>query len=194
MTRCLILFILMIPLASAHAGTLCGQVTDEVSGGPVFQAGVLVHQDGAYTGLHASTNVFGHFCIDLPAGTYRLEIRVDDYLIGWRDGVVVEDDLTEVQVPMAVPAVLLGAPWPNPTAGAAKIRVTVNRSADVELSVYDTRGRLLRRWSSPDVQPGALEHVWDGLDAEGRRATDGLYLIQARAEGRGVSRPLMLVH
>ncbi len=190
--RLSLILILALPAAAA-AGTLCGQVVDRISGAPVVQAGVLVHQDDAYTGHHAATDASGQFCLELPAGTYRLEIRVDDYLTGWLEDVVVEDDLTEVRVPTAVPAVRLAAPWPNPTSGSAKVKVTVTRRTDVELSVHDARGRLLRRWAASGLDPGELDHVWDGLDHEGRPATDGLYLIRARADGHDVVRTLTLI-
>lgn len=194
MPRCvLITLLLCLTAAPAAAGTLCGQVTDQVSGDPIAMAGVFIHQDGAWTGDHAATDASGHFCLDLPAGTYSLEIRVDDHVDGWLDGVEVTDDATDVEVPLARPAVSLAAPWPNPASGAAKLRLTVNRTTDVVLDVLDARGRLVRRWTATGAAPGALVHDWDGHDQAGRLVTDGLYLIRARADGETVTRTVILV-
>ncbi|HPF36874.1 MAG TPA: carboxypeptidase regulatory-like domain-containing protein [Candidatus Krumholzibacteria bacterium] len=185
--------LLLLAAAPAAAGTLCGLVSDQVSGDPIPQAGVFIHQNGAWTGLAAASDASGHFCLDLPAGTYSLEFRVDDHRSGWLDGVVVNDDTTDVQVPLARPAVALAAPWPNPAHGAAKLRLTVNRPADVTLDVLDARGRLVRRWSAAGAAPGALIHDWDGRDHAGRDVPDGLYLIRARAGDETVTRTLVLV-
>lgn len=193
MQRRLLIALLCLTAAPAAAGTLCGQVSDQVSGDPIPQAGVFIHQDGAWTGDHAATDAGGHFCLDLPAGTYSLEIRVDDHADGWLDGVVVTDDATDVQVPVARPAVSLAAPWPNPAHGAAKLRLTVNRTTDVVLDVLDARGRLVRRWAATGAEPGALVHDWDGRDHAGRDVTGGLYLIRARADGGTVTRKVVLV-
>lgn len=68
----------------AGAGTLCGTVRDILTDGPVASAGVFLRNlDWSYTGLHAASAADGSWCIDpVPAGTYHLDVRVDDYRIG----------------------------------------------------------------------------------------------------------------
>ena len=184
----------MLVYTPSLAETLCGLVTDEVSGAPVASAGILVHQNDAYTGLHAATDAAGGFCIDgiLP-GTYRLEIRVDDYLTGWREGVVVDVGTGVVEIPVAIPAVFLAAPWPNPASSHVKVNLEVRRDASVELSVFDGRGRLIRQWAAEHLTPGSLIHEWDGDGSDGRPAPDGLYFLRARADNDVATRRVVLI-
>jgi hypothetical protein len=176
------------------AGSICGTVTDAVSAEPVAQAGVFLRTAaGAYTGDYAATDVAGHYCLTgLPAGTYTLEVLVDDYVVCYRTGVVVADDVTDVPIPASLPAVRLAPPWPNPSAGAAKLRVVVQRSAPVQLSVYDAGGRLLRTWGAASLDRGDHDFEWDALGSDGRPAPSGLYLVQARSEGLTSTRTLVL--
>ena len=70
--------------------------------------------------------------------------------------------------------------WPNPFRGTADISVETAH-AGVEVSVYDVAGRLVRRLRAPEGSEGALRLQWDGRDAEGRRASNGLYFVRAIA-------------
>lgn len=185
--------LLLFVVSGAAAGTLCGQVTDQVSGDPIALAGVFVHQDGAWTGDTAATDAGGHFCLDLAPGVYSLEVRLDDHVDAWVDGIVVAAEPTDVALPIARPPVFLAAPWPNPASPSTKLRLTVNRTTDVELGVYDIRGRLVRRWAASAAAPGELVHEWDGLDSAGRPVVQGVYLIRARADGEIVTRKLMVI-
>ncbi len=193
MARFLFLILIAVMTAPAIAGSLCGLVTDDISGAPVAEVGIFIHQGGDYTGYYATTDMAGLFCVnDLLAGTYLLEIRVDAYLTFWRDGVIVSDTSTNVDVPVALPAVGLSPPWPNPASSSVKIRMEIRRQTTVELGVYDTRGRLLRRWATVASGPGSYVHEWDGRDHAGHLAPDGLYLIRAHTSGSVATRRVLL--
>lgn len=179
---------------TALAAAICGTVTDAISTEPVAGAGVFLRTaGGAYTGDHTSTAADGHYCLSgLVAGTYTLEVRVDDYVVSYRTGIEVADDITDVPVLATVPAVRLAPPWPNPSAGQIKVRVIVQRPAPVRLSVYDARGRLLRAWSAEALSPGDHDYLWDGLGPDGHPVPSGLYLIQVRSQGQAATRSLVL--
>ena len=75
------------------AGILCGTVRDAVTANPIVGAGIFLRQTtGQYTGFNGATDATGHYCISgIPAGTYDLEVRLDDYQVAYRRGVVVND-------------------------------------------------------------------------------------------------------
>lgn len=179
---------------SARAAAICGTVTDAVSGEPVAGAGLFLRTAaGSYTGDHTATAVDGHYCLSgLAAGTYTLEVRVDDYVVFYRTGIEVADDITDVPVLATVPTVRLAPPWPNPSAGQIKVRVIVQRPSPVRLSVYDARGRLLRAWSAEALGTGDHDYLWDGMGPDGRPVPSGLYLIQVRSRDQTATRSLVL--
>ncbi|MFH2054005.1 MAG: carboxypeptidase regulatory-like domain-containing protein [bacterium] len=184
----------LLAAAPGLAASICGTVTDAVTAQPVAQAGVFLRtQAGAYTGDHAATDAAGGFCIDgLVAGTYILEVLVDDYVVAYRTGVEVADDVSNVPLAADLPAARLALPWPNPSNGGVQLRISVTRDTPVTLGVYDLRGRLVRSWSDPAVAPGDHDYLWDGLGADGRPAPSGLYLVRITTPADTHSRPLVL--
>ncbi len=194
--RHLLLGVLLITMAAspAHAASICGIVTDALTGDPVLGAGVFLRSAaGVYTGDNTATGADGSYCLSgLFAGTYTLEVLVDDYLVFTRAGIVVADDISDVPVAANLPSVRLNAPWPNPSAGTTKMRLSVRRAVPVLLSVFDARGRLLRSWSAASLEAGDHDYQWDGRDRDGSPAPSGLYLIQVRALDLVSTRHLIL--
>lgn len=185
----------LLPAGQAWAASICGTVIDAVSGDPVPQAGIFLRTSaGAYTGDNTATDLSGHYCLSgLLPGTYTLEVRVDDHVVYYRTGIVVADDVSQVPAAVELPRVRLARPWPNPSPGATKMRLDVRRTAPVVLSVYDARGRLIRSWSSPALEPGSHDYRWDGTALDGRPSPSGLYFIQVRSGRESSTRPLVLV-
>jgi hypothetical protein len=98
-------------------------------------------------------------------------------------------------VPVADRGARLGlSVWPNPSAGAVRIRYSRDdgTSDRVELGIYDVLGRLVR-----DVTPaserasGAIS--WDGRDGLGHEAAAGVYFIQASGDGPVATRRFLLI-
>lgn len=144
-----------------------------------------------------------------PAGS-AVDLRLDR-LGDWPDGLVVEDldtgrvlELVDghvrvealADVPtrrLAVragasvgsePAALtpfLGAPRPNPTAGAVTLPVRLSAPGPARLDVVDVLGRTVRSLDL-DLSKGASAVAWDGLDASGRPVAAGLYLVRLTTE------------
>jgi flagellar hook assembly protein FlgD len=72
---------------------------------------------------------------------------------------------------------------PNPFSGATTVRYTLDRSAPIDLAVYDSAGRLVRRLASRS--DGAGEHAmsWNGRDDDGRPAASGIYHVRLTIDG-----------
>lgn len=167
----------------ALAGTLCGTVRDAFTGAPVAGAGVFLRTPaGAPTGLDGGTAVDGTFCIaDVPAGTYDLEVRHDDYLVAYLRGVVVTEGAVDVEVPASA-SIALAAPVPNPARGPVRITWTLPLASSVTLRVHDVSGRLVRGWSGV-AAAGTSTMTWDFRDGEGRLLPAGVYALRLEAAG-----------
>jgi hypothetical protein len=64
---------------------------------------------------------------------------------------------------------------------------------EVELDVFDVRGRLVRRLVRGRQAPGTHRALWDGRDEQGGRVRSGVYLYRLRAGGSTLSRKMLLV-
>ena len=58
-------------------------------------------------------------------------------------------------------------------------------------SVYDVRGRLVRRWEGDAT---ATHATWDGGRQDGGRVSTGMYFLRVESEGRGSSAKVVVTH
>jgi hypothetical protein len=128
---------------------------------------------------------------------------VDSIKIDWPTGIVDEYvnvlpgyyRLDEGVVALSAPPV--GAPaggldWriasvqPQPSRALQTVVLAVDRAVDLEVSVHDLGGRLVRTLHHGPVAAGRTPVAWDGRDASGRRVAAGVYFVRA-TDGRAVS-------
>jgi len=82
------------------------------------------------------------------------------------------------------PAVFaVDAPFPNPFNAATTIRYRLPGESRVTLTVFDTRGGIVRRLVDGRRGPGYHEAVWNGAGDSGERVASGLYLFRIEAAG-----------
>jgi hypothetical protein len=73
---------------------------------------------------------------------------------------------------------------PNPTRGAAAIRVDAGAGREQRLMVCDLSGRKVRRLQSVDFASSGRDVLWDGRDDRGIRLAAGVYLVVLQTAGR----------
>jgi flagellar hook assembly protein FlgD len=89
----------------------------------------------------------------------------------------------------------LGPPAPNPFvagaggagagaagAGSSRLQFVIPVAADVELGVYDVRGRAVRALASGHFAAGPSDVSWDGRDDAGRPVAPGIYFVAGRLD------------
>ena len=69
---------------------------------------------------------------------------------------------------------------------AALFEFDLVRPARIELAVWDTNGRVVRRLDSLGRQPGAHRVSWDGMDHLRRPVAEGVYRFRLETDGRWV--------
>lgn len=67
---------------------------------------------------------------------------------------------------------------PNPFNPRVAIDYQASRTGRLDLSVYDVRGRLVRRLVQGVVAAGPQRAIWDGRDGFGREAAGGVYFAR----------------
>ena len=87
---------------------------------------------------------------------------------------------------------------PNPSDGRTSLRFSTPAQADVQLVIYDVRGRLVRNLA--DGSRGVGTHVvdWDGRDRKGRNVPAGTYfsLLRVSIDGKADTqvRKIVIAH
>lgn len=96
--------------------------------------------------------------------------------------------------PEGAPKLVIGAPYPSPTAGAAQIALALARSGPLSADVFDARGRRVRSLHAGSMEAGPHTLRWDGSAESGERVAAGVYWIRVAAEGVRKSVKLVVVH
>jgi hypothetical protein len=177
------------------AGTHCGTVRDAVTDNPIVGAGIFLRQTtGQYTGFNGATDATGHYCINgIPAGTYDLEVRLDDYQLTYRRGIVVNDVLTSVDIDAQFMTSALSPPWPNPGQASVSFRMRIRDTGSIDLTVVDVNGRLMKGWTGLAGAGEERTVTWDFRDAAGRRVPAGRYFVRLSAGDRSISRAFVRI-
>jgi len=147
------------------------------SSSPALNAGDNFAVPGTITtDIEGSPRVFGS-SVDMGAYEYQ----------GLVTGI--EDD-TDSRLPTAM--AIKGA-YPNPFNPAVTVEFDLDRRRDVEVSIYDVQGKLVRRLVSENRDRGTHRVRWEGNDDRGNRVASGVYLLLVRSEGWADNRKLVLL-
>jgi immune inhibitor A len=147
------------------------------------------------------------------ADTLIAETRRYYYTVGIVDGYGTESYVGPVagsgykRTPQAL---VVGSPYPNPVRQEVKLsfglpRLTIYSDASswpvpseekrgVDISVYDVRGRLVRRLVDDVMAPGYYQVSWDGRDEDRLAVSSGVYFLAVSIDGAMTSRKVILIH
>ncbi|HMB68254.1 MAG TPA: FlgD immunoglobulin-like domain containing protein, partial [bacterium] len=109
--------------------------------------------------------------------------------------VAMERQFRSAHDPVAAPVALeaaptglrLGAPRPNPVAGACAIPFALPRGGSARMEVFDVAGRRVATLLDGPVEAGARVTGWDARDHSGRAVANGVYFVRLRAGGESAA-------
>jgi len=87
----------------------------------------------------------------------------------------------------------LGQNYPNPFNPETKVRYTLMRQGEVELSVFDILGRKVKTLTQSKQAAGTYVVSWDGKDNAGRVLSSGIYFYRMRFGSSNKTRKMVLM-
>ncbi|MCX7785522.1 MAG: choice-of-anchor J domain-containing protein [candidate division WOR-3 bacterium] len=86
----------------------------------------------------------------------------------------------------------LSAPKPNPTTnGLAKISFTLAEPGDVNLTIYDASGRLVKTLVNTHLVKGIYNYTWNGTDENNRKVAEGIYFYTLKTADKKYTKKLV---
>jgi len=114
------------------------------------------------------------------------------YYVGSMDKVLAGRDDSDGETGRAPMAPVLEGNHPNPFNPSTEISFRLPQPAEVDLKIFDARGRLVRTLVAGAYPEGQHTVVWDGRSDTGKAAPSGLYFSQMVAAGEVQSGKMLL--
>ncbi len=83
--------------------------------------------------------------------------------------------------------------YPNPFNPSTSIRYSLQHTSQVDVTVYNMLGQVVKTLENGVQAPGVYETTWDGTDAGGRAVASGLYLYRIATDRFTETRKMMLL-
>ena len=83
-----------------------------------------------------------------------------------------------IEFPVLPAPFKLGSGYPNPANPVAHIPVTLTKEAEINLIIYDIRGRQVKVLHKGQLPAGENKFIWHGKDADYRDVPSGTYICR----------------
>jgi len=83
--------------------------------------------------------------------------------------------------------------YPNPFNPTTNISFGLKSRADVDISIYNLRGQLVKRLLSGNREAGVHRAIWDGTMESGAVCSSGIYLVKMSLGNRSFTQRVMLM-
>ncbi|MDP8232823.1 MAG: T9SS type A sorting domain-containing protein, partial [Candidatus Zophobacter franzmannii] len=88
----------------------------------------------------------------------------------------------------------LSGNYPNPFNPTTTISYSVaSNNENVEIAIYDIRGRRIRTLINKQISRGEHEIIWDGNDENSQSVASGVYFYRLSTESKTISKKMVLL-
>ena len=147
---------------------------------------------GPYIDNVFASGPFGAYVFDniIPS-----QILIDDIIVR---SIVTGIDEPGDEITGSLPkAFVLGQIYPNPfnPSTVISLKITTGENGKIEhvrLSVFDLRGREVRKLIDRPLETGSYQVHWDGRDSAGRSMSSGVYMYRLERGGEAATQKMIL--
>ncbi|UCH09851.1 MAG: hypothetical protein JSU61_11650, partial [Fidelibacterota bacterium] len=170
---------------SKDGSELSGQVGLSIPGSDTIKVLVCGLQPGVWSVTGNGVELTG-----LPASeegkSLYFTVPGGDYVLTHTDPVAADEF-------RSLPQMILSQNYPNPFNASTSIPFSLKQRMQVELVVYDLRGRDIVHLPKGLLNPGTYQFYWDGYTASGREAPTGIYIARLLTPGYSQSIRMLLL-
>lgn len=83
--------------------------------------------------------------------------------------------------------------YPNPFNPATSFAYSIDKECQVEIAIYDIRGRVVKTLISETIQPGHYIATWNGTDSDSSPMPSGIYFYRLKAGQTNQARKMLLL-
>jgi len=83
--------------------------------------------------------------------------------------------------------------YPNPFNPSTTIQYEIPKDGEVEISIYDLTGRLIRTIVNQNQQAGTHSAVWNGQTESGSKVASGMYMYTVKYANTVSSKKMLLI-
>ena len=73
--------------------------------------------------------------------------------------------------------------YPNPFSSTTSIPYNLNKGSDIQVTIYDILGRVIRKFNIGQQSVGTHNIIWNGCNEFGQRVATGVYFYRLNADG-----------
>lgn len=150
---------------------------------------------------HDNTDAAGQVTVAVPGGVYHLTINppADTRLqaLTIENFEITSDTVASFDLESLTPDIqgplYLAPNQPNPFNAETTIIFTLAAPAEINLSIFDLKGRLVRVLEQGSFSPATITTSWDGKDGSGSQVASGTYFVQVKTSIGTETRKMSLV-
>jgi len=186
-------YIVFPPIIPEGMGVVNGTVIDFTTGLPI---------PGALIGGVISTDSSGHYEMDLMPGEYEICASHDDYETLCLDVLITESDTATLNFEL-IPTTGIDEniindieinTYPNPIVDKLTIEFEILKEEAVLIELFNINGKRIKLLAKNRLKAGFYKIVWDGLDENGIKVSNGLYFYKLSMGNRLKSGKIIVSH
>lgn len=150
----------------------------------VFYVAIYEYSNASTIGLDTGSN--GHSYTKTAAGWAPL--TTGEVMIHC----IVENGNSDADDPLVTPVVFGASNYPNPFGNETSISYSVPKDGQTTLSIYNTKGQLIRSMVNANVKAGNYKIAWNGTDNLGNPVANGIYFYRLQNAGKSITNKMLL--
>ncbi len=83
--------------------------------------------------------------------------------------------------------------FPNPCAGKAHLSFNLSNVSQVNVTIYNVAGQVVRQLVDKEFAQGSHQLIWDRMDDAKKTVSSGSYIVKIDVDGNIINKVLVLV-